>query len=107
EHVVVDLAARQHLGQGVADQLADAQLALRRAGVAFVVPVGHGGFSTRHPSFHPSSRTGWCEPKASGAPIRDLVRLDSIGEVPDSLACGSASGMTGALGSDPGFTASA
>ena len=30
QHVVVDVAARQHLGELVADQLADAQLALRR-----------------------------------------------------------------------------
>jgi len=48
-------------------------------------------------SFHPSSRTERCEPQASSAPIRDLGDLtyDSLDEVPDSLACGSASGMTG------------
>jgi hypothetical protein len=53
-------------------------------------------------TFHPSSRTERREPKASGAPIRDLVRQgsDSPDEVPDSLALGpvgrgSASGMTG------------
>jgi hypothetical protein len=39
-------------------------------------------------SFDPSSRTERCEPQASSAPIRDLVRCvsDSPHEVPDSLA---------------------
>ena len=46
---------------------------------------------------HPSSRTERCEPEASAAPIRDLVRQDSSPEIPDSLAFGSASGMTGRL----------
>jgi branched-chain amino acid transport system permease protein len=44
---------------------------------------------------YPSSRTERCEPKASGAPIRDLMRDSTLAEVPDSLAFGSASGMTG------------
>ena len=43
---------------------------------------------------HPSSRPERCEPKASSAPSRDLV---SVAQVPDSLACGSASGMTGGV----------
>ena len=41
EHLVVDLAARQHLGQRVANELADAQLALGWACLAMVVTVGH------------------------------------------------------------------
>jgi hypothetical protein len=46
---------------------------------------------------YPSSRTERCERNASSAPIRDLVRQGyaSFDEVPDSLAFGSASGMTG------------
>jgi hypothetical protein len=46
-------------------------------------------------SFDPSSRTERCERNASSAPIRDRGRFDSCREVPDSLAFGSASGMTG------------
>jgi len=42
EHVVVHVAAREHLGEGVADELAHAQLALRGAGLAVALPVGHG-----------------------------------------------------------------
>jgi hypothetical protein len=54
-------------------------------------------FYPSSPRFHPSSRTERCEPKASSALIRDLVRFDSFAQIPDSLACGSASGMTGEI----------
>ena len=50
-----------------------------------------------NPRFYPSSRTERCEPRASSAPIRDDGRLDALREVPDSLAFGSASGMTGEI----------
>ena len=41
QHVVVDLAAHQHLGQRMPDQLADAQLPLRGAGGFLGAAVGH------------------------------------------------------------------
>ena len=54
--------------------------------------------STRHPGRTPDQAG---EPTTSSAPSRDLGRCNSPHEVPDSLACGSASGMTGAMVSDP------
>jgi hypothetical protein len=55
-------------------------------------------FYPSSPRFHPSSRTERrSEPKASSALIRDLGRFDSFAQIPDSLACGSASGMTGEI----------
>ena len=45
---------------------------------------------------HPSSRPERCKPKASSAPSRESSEVRSRPEVPDSLAFGSTSGMTGA-----------
>ena len=51
---IVDVAARQHLGERVANQFADAQRALRRAGGMFAVMMtGHNNFTRRH---HPRRR---------------------------------------------------
>jgi hypothetical protein len=47
---------------------------------------------TRHPVWSDASAC------TSSAQIRDLGRFNSPHEVPDSLACGSASGMTGVGG---------
>ena len=69
--------------------------------------LGRDALAVRRVNFydcHPLSRTERSEAKASRAPIRDLVKqgYDSLPEVPDSLACGSASGITGcAMVSDP------
>src|SRR5262249_57563295 len=45
DHGIMPLAARQHIRQRMADQLADAQLALRRrvagAGIAMMMSAGH------------------------------------------------------------------
>jgi hypothetical protein len=43
EHRIVHLAAREHLRKRMADELADAQLALRRAGWTIaMLTAGHG-----------------------------------------------------------------
>jgi xanthine dehydrogenase large subunit len=83
-------------------------LAMERIVDEIAHALGRDPLAVRRVNFydpHPSSRTERCEPQASSAPIRDLVRqgarFDSSNEVPDSLACGSASGMTGRLVSDP------
>ncbi len=46
QHIVVDFATRQHLGQRMPDQLADAELALRWTGGFLGSAIGHDGCQT-------------------------------------------------------------